>query len=474
MASKAPLESASSSYIDFPTLTSPSFSPHTHANSLILATNNTSDSNIDLTTPLSRALFDLQEIDTHIHTLTSRSALDILSYTQTQNVAAQKILSRVDEERTRLVAGYEQLEREVLDRYQKAKEAKVSASRSWEVLKLGRSVQKVLGTARQFELLIADSGLGGTKAGKEDHRALLRAAHVVLTFRESMSMKDNADLSRINLIRTIRGRVFEDGEARILDYARRIVREFAMSSLTSPNVANASFREAEDNKSRFTNAVYILYLLSPAPLIEGQKMKVVDFEPEYLLRALQGYLQNAITASSANIGRALSQLPTLERTLVEVSARCQNVTALQSLLGSIQTPPHSMLQGDGQKGQTRPGAAEIDELDLGEEDNSKDNLLQPLLQALDTSSLPSYFWRSLASSLSTRVQDLLNRGGVVARTLRSQRDSIRNDIRECVLRGSKMPQALLGGDRSGGEEIIGNWEREAAVMVGSVVGLLGR
>ena len=36
-----------------------------------------------------------------------------------------------------------------------------------------------------------------------------------------------------------------------------------------------------------------------------------------------------------------------------------------------------------------------------------------------------------------------------------------------------MPQSALGGS-GGKEEVVGNWEREAAVMVGSVIGAFGR
>lgn len=43
---------------------------------------------------------------------------------------------------------------------------------------------------------------------------------------------------------------------------------------------------------------------------------------------------------------------------------------------------------------------------------------------------------------------------------------MREGLRGCVLRGS---QGVQGLGRTGGE-----WEREAAVMVGAVVGVLGR
>ena len=241
-----------------------------------------------------------------------------------------------------------------------------------------------------------------------------------------------------------------------------------------------SYREAEDSRSRFTSAAHILYLLSPAPRIHGQKMTQKDFEPEYLIRALQGYLQTAINSSSASIGRALGQLPTLERALLETSARCQNIIALEVLLRGVSAPEHPLLQ-------PQTILDRLDKLDLSDDESdsddfnaaskltSSDNFLNLLLHALDTASLPSYFWRSLASSLANRVQEILQRGGVAARTLRSQRDGVRAEIRECVLRGSRLPRTVtLMTSASNGDEVVENWEREAAVMVGSVVGLLNR
>lgn len=491
---------ATSTYIDIESLTSDDFSPVTHANNLVLATNNLSDPLIDLTTPLSRVLFDLQEIDSHIHTLTSRSALDILSYTSTQNAAAQTILSRVEDERARITGSYERLEKEVLVRHQRALDAKNTAQRSWEVLRLGRGVQRVLGLARQFEVVLAESGLGGSaRVGKEDHHAIVRACTSILAFRDLMSGAEGSELARINMVKTLRGRVFEDGEARILDFARRVIREFSMSTLSSGpsgggSASGPTYREAEDSRARFTSAVHILYILSPAPRIDGQKMTKKDFEPEYLLRALQGYLQTAITSSSASIGRALGQLPALDRALLEASARCQNIVALEVLLRGISAPQNPLLRVEAGSEETTKQAddnGDGDDDDDDDKDDSEDeevsrpmtkvasdNLLTLLLQALDTASLPSYFWRSLASSLSARVSEILTRGGVSARTLRSQRDTVRAEIRECVLRGSKLPRSVVLGDaRSSaakGEQVVENWEREAAVMVGSVIGALGR
>lgn len=443
------------SYLDLPTLTSTEFSPYLHANTLVTRTNNPNDTPLDLSTPLSRVLFDVQEIDTHIHNVTTKSALPILEYTKSRNESAQRILERVSEETTRLNINYARLQQEVLGRYEQAVEARLSAERTWEVLRLGRDVQRVLSLARSLESAVSESGLGQPgKSGKEDHRSLVRCIYTILSFRDIMSGSEAKDLSRVNAVKALRGRIFEDNEAAVREFARKVVREFAVSSLNSP-----TFKDSEEAKNKFTSAIHILYLLSPAPKLDGPNMKREDFEPELLLRALQGYLQTATTSSSAAIARSLSTLPTLDRTLAEVSARCQSIVALEILLRSI-APPHHPFLATSTASDEKPDT----------------NLLQSLLQTLEITSLPSYFWRSLASSLSTKVQEIVNRGGVSARTLKSNRENVRDQIRECVLRGSSVNSGVLTAKGVGTNQtqVIGNWEREAAVMVGSVVGNFGR
>jgi hypothetical protein len=183
--------------------------------------------------------------------------------------------------------------------------------------------------------------------------------------------------------------------------------------------------------------------------------------------ALTTYLQTALTSSLASLTRALATLPTLDRTLLEVAARCQNIVALEALLSATYAPSHPLLAS--------PASPNLSTTQVQHE---QANFLSPLLTHLDTSSLPSYFWRSLASQLSGRVQEILNRGGVSARTLRSNKEKIRDAVRDCVDRGSRLPQQELAGH---GEltsfaslAVRKNWEREAAVMVGSIVGVMGR
>ena len=425
---------AEPSYIDYETFLDPNFSPTSFANSLVLATNNPSDTPLDLSTPLSRVLFDVQEVDTHIHTLTTKSALPLLNYTKNQNDAGQQIVSEVEAQVANLTDGYQRLEKEVIQRYEAADEVRIAVERLWQTVKIGRGVGRCLLLGRHLEAQMGEVG-PGSAAKKEDHRAMIRAANTLLTVRQVLAAsgpdEEGEHLLRINLISSLQSGLLASSDSTLQVPWHQIIREFSMSSLApSPN-GPATYAQSEETKARTTSALLTLHLLSP-PL---------------LLSALQSYLRTSLTSSLASIARALANLPNLDRTLLEVSARCQNIVALEALLETVKVPSHPSKDPIYTRG-------------------DPSNFLQPLLAALDTSSLPSYFWRSLAEGLAGRVSDLVARGGVNARTLRSQRDRVRESIRDCVFKGSKGP----GGAR--GRE--GAWEREAAVMVGSVVGALGR
>lgn len=431
------------SYIDYETFVAPDFSPASFANTLVLSTNNPTDTPLDLSTPLSRVLFDIQEIDSHIDLLTTRSAIPLLSHTQSQTAASTRILTEVDGQIKSLNDSYRQLEREVLQKHAEADEVRQVASRLWEALSLGRAAGRCLQLGRQLEVQHAELAVG-TK--KEDHRTLVRCAHTILSLREILEHKGHGEegqgLDRVDAVRALQETVTGPVEKSVRDTAERIVREFSLGSAAG----SATFAQSEEAKARTISALVTLYLLSPTALARGEK-----WAPTLMLAALEAYLRSALQSSIASLHRSLAALPTLDRTLAEVSARCQNIVALEIVLESTKAPPHPLL----------PGLAT---------DKGPGNFLQPLLASLETGSLPSYFWRTMAGNLSTRVQEILNRGGVSARTLRTNRDTVASAIRECVVKGSQLPSTLGKGKA----EKTGNWDREVAVMLSSVVGNLGR
>jgi len=434
------------SYIDYEAFLDPGFSATSFANTLVLATNNASDTPLDLSTPLSRVLFDVQEVDTHIDTLTTKSALPLLQHTKDDAESSERILREVEGQVASLTESYKTLEKEVIERYEVAEQVRLTAERLCETVKLGRAVARCLMLGRQLEVRMSELG-GVGSAKREDHRAMVRSADTILSLRQIIAASKRGEegegLDRVNVVNTLRNELVSPGERSIASRAQQVVKEFSMSSLLSSSAHSsaATFAQTEDTKARTTSALLTLYLLSPVPT----KATTDTFDPTLMLNTLQEYLQTQLKSSLASLARALGQLPTLERTLLEISARCQNIIALQSLLESTKPPPHPLLASTPQI-------------------QTCSNFLQPLLQALDTSSLPSYFWRTLASNMTPRVQELMNRGGVSARTLRSNKDRVKDMVRDCVNKGSQLPSALSS------KTITMTWEREAAVMVGSIVG----
>lgn len=457
------------SYIDYDIFTAPEFSPTAFANSLVLQTNNPNDTPLDLSTPLSRVLFDVQEVDTHIDTLTTKNALPIIEHTQQRSEAGSRILESVEEQVRSLNESYKRLEREVVERYEAAEQVRLAAERMVRTLRLGRAVQRAVQLGRQLEGQMDEVGREGGSKVAGNARQMVPAANTVLGLRQLFAAnREGEGLEKVKMVITLRQEVVTPAERALLVRAQQVVREFSMSSLLASSgqqqgqsTSTQTFAQTEETKSRATSALQTLYLLSPT---KSKHSSVEHFEPTLLIASLQAYLQTALTSSLAALSRALATLPTLDRALLEISARCQNIVALEALLESIKPPTHPLLTNAQPKG----SSATFEEMAT-----IPNNFLTPLLRHLDTSSLPSYFWRSMAGQLSGKVQDILSRGGVSARTLRTNRDRVRDAIRECVDRGSQLPVSGLTSTRRDAGK-VGNWEREAAVMVQSVIGPLQR
>ncbi|KAK5625778.1 hypothetical protein RRF57_001494 [Xylaria bambusicola] len=446
-------EEDEASYIDYEAFLDPNFRPASFANTLVLATNNPTDTPLDLSTPLSKVLFDAQELDSHIHVLTTRSAIPLLTHTKEQTDASKRIISEIDSQFKSLNESYKQLEKEVIQKHAEADEVRFVASRLWETLKLGRSVGRCLQLGRQLEVQHGEWSSGTTSSQKEDHKALVRCAHTILSLREitekSGPGEEGYGLQKVDAIRSLQDHIVGPVERSIKTTSEQIIREFSIGSASG----TATFAQSEEAKARIISAAIALYLMSPTVGVKPDK-----WAPHFLVQALEVYLRNALQSSISSLARSLATLPSLDRTLAEVSARCQNIVALEIILDAAKPPAHPLLA-------TQKPILE------------KSNLLQPLLTYLETGSLASYFWRSMAGSLATRVQEIINRGGVSARTLKTNRSAVGEAIRECVIRGSQPPSTVAptkGRGSKSDTEKTGSWDREVAVMVGSVVNNLGR
>ncbi|KAJ2902283.1 putative golgi transport complex component cog5 protein [Zalerion maritima] len=445
-------------YIDYEAFLAPDFKPATFANSLVLSTNNPNDIPLDLATPLSRVLFDTQEIDSHIDALTTRSSIPLLTHAKTQNDASRRILSELDSQVKSLNDSYAQLEKDVIQKHAEADQVRKVASRLWESLRLSRAVSRCLQLGRQLQLQMMDSPTS-TRPQGGDHTALLRCANTILAARELFENnapgEEGHNLDRITVIQTLRRGVIHPGHDSTQKASETIIRDFSVTgSGTDP--------EAEDARARLVASLCALYLLSPSP------KKNERWTPDLMLQAvelhLRGGLQGGIAALGRGLGQFNGQVSMLEKSLAEVSARCRNAMQLEAVLESARAPRHPLLSEEQLK--------QVLEKDKG-------NLLQPVLAYLETGSLASYFWRTLASSLSTRVQEMSQRGSSAARSIRLNRAAVEKSIRECVIRGSEAPETKSGSLQAktqlqqSTKVLSTSWEREVAVMVGSVMNNIG-
>ncbi|KAL7927279.1 Golgi transport complex subunit 5 domain-containing protein [Trichoderma austrokoningii] len=428
------------SYIDYETFLAPDFAPAAFANSLVLSINNPDDSPLDLSTPLSRVLFDAQEIDSHIDLLTTRSAVPLLQYTQSQTQASKAIVAQLEAQIASLNDSYKQLEKEVIDKHAEADEVRQVALRLWETLRLGRSMGRCLQLGRQLEAQFSELG-----TGKGDYGALVRCSYTILSLREVLDSKapgeEGHGLEKLNAIKSLQDTIIIPVERRINEVSERQIREFATPS-------NMTFAQSEEARSRLVSAMSALYLLSPTSGIQLEK-----WTPKLLAQALDSYVRSALQASTAALSRSLGQLPTLDKSLVEVVSLCQNIASLELILEAAEVPTHPLVPASAKKRQQQ-------------------TLLRLLLSRFETSSLISYFWRSMASNISARVQEINTRGGIVARTLRTNKNVVGDALRQAVIRGSQAPNAFSSSKKKPGVET--SWDREIAVMTGSVLNNIGR
>ncbi|KAM0478300.1 hypothetical protein ACHAPX_005490 [Trichoderma viride] len=431
------------SYIDYETFLSPDFAPAAFANSLVLSTNNPDDSPLDLSTPLSRVLFDAQEIDSHIDLLTTRSSVPLLQYTQSQTQASKIIISQLETQIASLNDSYKQLEKEVIDKHAEAEEIRQVALRLWETLRLGRSMGRCLQLGRQLEAQFSE--LGNPSAGKGDYGALVRCSYTILSLREVLDSKapgeEGHGLEKLRVIKSLQDTIIIPIERRINEVSERQIREFATPS-------NITFAQSEEARSRLVSAMSALYLLSPTGGIQLDK-----WTPKLLVQALDSYVRSALQSSTAALSRSLGQLPTLQKCLDEVVTYCQNIASLELILEATEAPTHPLVPASTKRKQQQ-------------------TLLRLLLSRFETNSLISYFWRSMASNISARVQEIATRGGIVARTLRTNKNVVGDAIRQAVIRGSQTPNVFSSSKKKPGVEV--NWDREIAVMTGSVLNNIGR
>ncbi|KAK6334390.1 hypothetical protein TWF730_003604 [Orbilia blumenaviensis] len=504
------LNKVAPSYIDFDIFLDSEFSPYSFANTLIHATNNLSDTTLDLSTPLSRVLFDLQEIDTHIHTLTTSSAEPLLTHAKVSRDNSKLLVESIREQLTQLSASYARLSREVLDRHDAAKPLNTVVENLARTTRLLRGCTRCLLLGRQLEVQLseaistgaADDSRGPRRPRKEDPKALIRAAYTIVELRRmySNATGEAPGLETLDVMKTLLNTVITPADRTIKSRAQQTIKEFSFASSSSASALSSSADKeptTSETRSRATAAILVLHILSPTsytPAAGVTSSSNAKAPASLLTSTITSYLQSQLTTSLASLSRSLTTLSTLDRTLTEVSTRAANIVALEKILQSIpanistnpsqltfSTPAFDPTSGLTDNSNTVDSSDEESEdgtegdRPSGNKKEAQETLLTPLLSSLDTPSLTTHFFRTLASNLDPRVREIMSKGGLVAKNLRDSRDKVRNGLRDCVIRGVNAGNAAGSpSSRSGGTHQDGKGLEGLVGMMFGAVASLGR
>lgn len=405
-------QEASSEYIDYLAFLSPTFSPYKFANQLVLETNTVSDPTLDLSTPLSRVLFDLQEIDSHIHNLTSSSALDLLIHAKQSQETSSSLLGSLESELQRLTETYKRLEQEVIQRSDSANEILMVVERLHETTSLLRQVTRALLAARQFEShMLEVRGHSPVESGRKLSefdmiKAMPKAAYAAVeTYKMLFSTKREKKLDDIDVIRALKKSYVQPSVTHLTTKAQNIVSAFTLSAAGSSQGRSLFTGSiADETKLRLSSAFDTLHLLS-----------IYQSDSPLLMKAIQSYINIQSTAILGAFSRGALTNPTqLDSTLVDLRLRTQNILFIEVTLQSIPLPSKSQTITDD------------------DDDTPPSTLLSHILNLMSVPTLPTAFFQTMAPGLEKELNKLVSRGGANARLVRQQKPALKDGLRDAV------------------------------------------
>ncbi|KAK9456294.1 Golgi transport complex subunit 5-domain-containing protein [Dipodascopsis uninucleata] len=152
-------------YIDYELFTSPDFSPIAFCNSLVTATNDSADTEIDLNSATSRVNFDLEEIEKLLHREAVENHSDLISHAS-KMTTAESVLSETKKSLDNVTISFQRLESEVLRPYNTALPLYQSLTKIHATSNLLRSLTWYLYLVRQLAI----------QSNSNDTRSSVRAA----------------------------------------------------------------------------------------------------------------------------------------------------------------------------------------------------------------------------------------------------------------------------------------------------------
>jgi hypothetical protein len=360
-----------SQYVDYDVFLEPRFSPIAFANSLVLATNNASDLEIDLDVPAKRLDYDIEEIDKLINDSAEENYLELLSQGTKVQMARQAV-SEFKPSLDHVNFSYSKLEKDFLQPYRKSQTLHSALKRLHMASSLLRSLTWYLYLARQLWISLQQN------SASSNYQA---AIHLQQVYKQ---LKANPNLMSLQIIRGHEKSLSEISD-RLKAQSRHRIRNFSYSA----------------DKQAFSYACLTLYTL----------------ESDSMVTEIKNYLIAQVAATSTHMSKVLmSSITGFEGAANDARNRARALVSMNSILATT-------------------SIGHEDDNELVPEKKPTQTLLEFLHTKSEFKNLVSSYWRDVASNLDTKLRELTLRNPTAARTMAPSVPKLKEMIQTNVVNG---------------------------------------
>ncbi|KAL2887290.1 golgi transport complex component Cog5 [Ceratocystis lukuohia] len=400
------------SYVDYRTFLDPTFQPPAFIRDLVQSTGGSDDQQIDFSTPLARILFDIQEVNSDIDSVTTGSAGPLLSHTLGQNNASQSLTDGLDALTDALYRSHLHLEREVGITHDFAIMTQYVARRVTSTHSLLTSLSTFFKLSRQLEIHCLEF-LPVGYSEPQAYPSLVHCAEIIIST-ESMTNRSSPDavarsLGYIEIVNQIQDAVILPISSVVLQQSIRVIREFSVPE-------SETFAQSEANKLRLASSFHALYFMSYSDFARCARpdRSFSSFSPLLLYKHITMYIRRTVDLSTHAFGDFLRQMTLPHNGISQIIKHGQNIMALEHVMSTCWPKKHEVL----------PGAP------------IESSYLTTYHKYIGSPSLIKLFWEVLTDKIRDQVAPIIIINPISQLTISSA-------IENFILTGSRMPDSWV-------------------------------
>ncbi|ODV96979.1 hypothetical protein PACTADRAFT_48762 [Pachysolen tannophilus NRRL Y-2460] len=369
---------------DFEAFLENDFNAMEFANELILATNTNYDNELDLTTPSKRLGYDLNEVDKRVVTLAGDN-YEILMKEVNKLDDVQMHFQLLNPSLTQVNKSFSKLDKDIVKPYTEAMELHGALKRIHTTSTLLRSATYFIHLIQNLE-----EASNNEMIGQSPFRDLVKACNHYNSLKKHLN--DSPYLKSLKIVR---------------DYDSIL----QTHKLKFQDVCRLNFK----NFKPTTDQGIIANILIAYSIIS----------PEGLCNSVQQFLNDQVSISLNILSKTLTSPRNFENAFKDVTNKGLIIskisTKMSQLSWSVNTNNVSISSSNSNQNND------------SNTNNSPGTMLEEVSKILDLQSFLSAFWRDIATGFESKLKETLNRGGPVAKSLRTYGTSIRNSIKHNIL-----------------------------------------